>query len=149
MDITSNCKAAIRMLRQINLIVVNHLAPAPPPLAVAPAVPTPGAVKFVDPIDPDHGRVPREPREPRDDKRDDRRDEEDARVATATLILNRKIQIHQRKMRRLYLVEATIEKVKTMPLEQVKLNIQNAKTMYESYGLRWKIVRELIRSNMI
>ena len=53
----------IAMLIRLNLIVVNHVTPAPPPPAVAPAVPLPGRMVFMDPtIDPEHGREHREPR---------------------------------------------------------------------------------------
>ena len=82
------------------------------------------------------------PREPRDDRRDVMRDEGDARKATATLIVNRTIEMHQRKMRRLYIVEATPDKFKIMTKEQLKLCIQKAKTMYEFYDYLWSIMED-------
>ena len=57
--------------------------------------------------------------------------------------------MHRRKMKRLYLVEATSEKVKTMSLEQVKLYIQNAKSMYESYDYLWSMVEDSERIDKI
>ena len=64
--------------------------------ALAPIAPDPAPLILDDPmIDPSQGREPRE----------ERREGEAAREAAATLILNRKIKMYQRKMRRLYLVE--------------------------------------------
>ena len=45
------------------------------------------------------------------DRRDDRRDKPDARVVAGALILNRKVEMFQKKLRHLYLVEATAVKV--------------------------------------
>ena len=104
------------MLRQINLIFVNYLAPALPPPAVVPAMPAQVRGMFVDPlIDPDHGMEPLEPRyQRREDRRDNRRDEPYTRVATAALILEWKVEMHQKKIRHIYLVEAicTIKRMK-------------------------------------
>ena len=138
---------AIARLRRLNLIVVNHVAPAPPPPAVAPAVPLPGRGHFMDPtIDPELGR---ERREPRYERRDERRDEPDAREAAGALILNRKVEMFQKKLRHLYLVEATADKVRAMPLEQVKLYIQNAKSIYESYDYVWSMIEDSDRIDWV
>ena len=46
------------------------------------------------------------------------------------------------EMRRIYLTEATLAKVKEMALEKAKLYIQNAKTISKSYKYLWSLVED-------
>ena len=44
------------------------------------------------------------------------------------------------KMRDLYLTNATVEKIKDMPMEQVKLYSLNARTIREAYDYLWTMM---------
>ena len=49
------------------------------------------------------------------------------------MILNRKIYMHQMKMRDIYLIDATEEKIKDILMEVVKFYSLNARKIRETY----------------
>ena len=102
-------KIAIAMLRRVNIIIINKQMPlspvqgmegstleqeGSPDVAPQPEATTPGT--------------------------ETQYETEDRRPTSNTMILNEKIYMHQMKMRDIYLIDATEEKIKIMPMEQVK-----------------------------